>query len=494
MPRAFDRRIPRDDHNPLANLLDFSNIDQTVEQAGDLIRNGVINVIKQLTGIDLSSPEAFLVSLTEVITTGGPLVQGLVTKIFEAAELLEEIPIIGPILGDIADLIHKLRFGGIAVNAGNIFGRLQLPQFASGVSIADLTTAVPNLVQRFTAEWVPEADGWSFDEAADAAKVICNGTTKTLFDEGLAIKVESDQELSLAFRVRYSDVTSGPGQTIQLVLYTYASDDGSGPATPVVVGGITNPSGTISTPVTLGDPSWEVPPGVGSVRPVLVVSEAVTTGVVFWLNTPMIKKSLWPGLGDGLPAAFQARIAEWQSVLDAFKGGSGGSVADIPTALNNAGQGLRDALANALGHAGTGHTAADILGYFQAIPKHVVDGLEGIFDEIKDVFDGNPVAPANPVGDAIKSWWDIFFGGGPKNVVTQNQIAESSGVPPVDANVKVPWVYLPEELTTVALGMPWVELTKSDQSIPVTTNTRLSGWSMSGSTSMTITGDKFKVP
>lgn len=465
-------------------------IDAILGEPGDLddlanwangIHIAVIQAIKNLTGIDYTSLDTFLASLTEVLTTGGPLVQGLVTQIFQAAELLEDIPLIGPILGSIADLIHKLRFGGIAVNAGNIFGRLQLPQMGSGVSISDLTTEVPNLAGPFSALWVPEADGWSFDEDNDAAKVVCDGTTKTLYDEGVAIKVEPDQSLNLAFRVQYAGVTSGPGETIQLILYTYASSDGSGPATPVVIDGISNPSGTIGTAAVLGDLSWEVPAGVGSVRPVLRVDESVTAGTVYWLNTPLIKKSLWPGLADGLPAAIQDRINEIQATWNAFKGGAGGSVADIPTALNNAGQGLRDALAQALGHAGTGHTAADILGYFQAIPKHVVDGLEDIFDEIKDVFDGNPVTPANPVGDAIKTWWDIFFGGGPKQVVSQDQVAVESGIPPTDADNVIPWVYLPPELTPAAIGHPWVELTKvGSQTLNRTAATKMTGWTQAG--------------
>src|SRR5262245_54612037 len=86
MPRAFDLRQPTMDHSPLANLLDFSNIDQTAEQAGGLIKgyldsllDGVVEIIKDLTGLDLSaladvlqgldfsSPEAFLASLINAI-------------------------------------------------------------------------------------------------------------------------------------------------------------------------------------------------------------------------------------------------------------------------------------------------------------------------------------------------------------------------------------------------------------------------------------------
>ena len=88
MPRAVDLRIPKADKDPLANLLDFSNIDQAAELAGSLIRgyldsllDGVVNVIEDLTGLDLtqladllhsldiSSPEAFVTSLINLLVS-----------------------------------------------------------------------------------------------------------------------------------------------------------------------------------------------------------------------------------------------------------------------------------------------------------------------------------------------------------------------------------------------------------------------------------------
>ena len=88
MPRAFDLQIPKADKDPLANLLDFSNIDQAAALAGNQIRayldsllDGVVNVIEDLTGLDLqqlsdllrsfdlSSPEAFVASVINFLIT-----------------------------------------------------------------------------------------------------------------------------------------------------------------------------------------------------------------------------------------------------------------------------------------------------------------------------------------------------------------------------------------------------------------------------------------
>ncbi|WP_207552826.1 hypothetical protein, partial [Mycolicibacterium fortuitum] len=94
------------------------------------------------------------------------------------------------------------------------------------------------------------------------------------------------------------------------------------------------------------------------------------------------------------------------------------------------------------------------------LPDSLQGGLKTIFDELRKIFDGAPVeAPVNPVADVIKNWWDVFFNGGAKQVVTQDQVAAESGIPPTDANNTIPWIYLPPELTPAAIGHPWVELT-----------------------------------
>lgn len=116
------------------------------------------------------------------------------------------------------------------------------------------------------------------------------------------------------------------------------------------------------------------------------------------------------------------------------------------------------------------------------LPDSLQGGLRRIFDELRDIFDGaQENAPVNPVMDVIKNWRDIFFNGGAKQVVTQDQVAAESGIPPTDANNTIPWIYLPPELTAAAVGHPWVELTKvGAQTLNRTAATKMTGWTQAG--------------
>lgn len=132
MPTAWDPpgRHATADKDPLRNLLDFNNIDQTIERSGDLIRSGVLNVILQFTGLDLSSPEAFITSLIDVITTGGPAAEfatallGIFTDAIGIGPLEDVLP-------HIKDLLGNPDLGGgfdlLAALTGLINNRLTLP-------------------------------------------------------------------------------------------------------------------------------------------------------------------------------------------------------------------------------------------------------------------------------------------------------------------------------------------------------------------------------
>lgn len=376
------------------------------------------------------------------------------------------------------------------LNAANLFGRIGMPQLAGGVSLADLTTATSNLLDPFTAESVPTSDGWSFNSGQDAAQVVADGSTKGLWLKSGVIKVEEGQPVNTTVKVKYSGVTSGAGQTIRYVLETYESEDGSGPMVPVVVGSITNPTGTISSPVTLGDVSWDIPTGVQSVRPLLEVDELVTAGTVYWVNTPVFRKTLLGVLSDGLPAALQKPLDDLQATWDKFKGAAGGTVDDIEDALNGAGQAIRDAIANALGHSGTGHTSANILTYLQNIPQTVVTGLtdslgdlQTTLNQIGDIFANTVVTPINGVVQAIKDWWNQWFGGGSDVAIPLSQKGAPYGVAPLGADGRVSYSFLPDDLVPsdgsdinhFILTLP------SDFPVPTATETALSGWTQNGS-------------
>ena len=415
MPRSYDLNPVSITHHPTQRIdtaigkLPPFDIQQIID--------GFLTALKDLTGIDLTGIRDFLENMFGSIDWSNLPDAGDVWQFVVSTFIQPIIDIVGQI-GDALNAVLAPIFGGIDFNdlptpgevwqtvintlmlplnlllgplsplpAGNLFGRLQLPQFGGGVPLSALTPAVPNELEPFSATSVPTADGWSYDAVADAAKVVCDGSTKTLYLDGAPIKVESDQPLNLAFKVRYSGVTSAAGQTIQLVLHTFTSDDGSGSATPVVVAGINNPSGTAST-VTIGDTSWDPPVGVGSVYPVLVVDEDVTVGTVFWENTPSLKKGLDSVLAGGLPAAL-GNLGDWiESLVDQMLGALGlpalGTLFDKITDLSDEiGDWLTDTLgtqsdlANLIGDLLTNPAA--VLG---TIAKDMVDGLEDFWDAI----------------------------------------------------------------------------------------------------------------
>lgn len=394
---------------------------------------------------------------------------------------------------------------GSALNAANLFGRIGMPQLAGGVSLADLTTATSNLLDPFTAESVPSSDGWSFNATEDAAQVVADGSTKGLWLKSGVIKVEEGQPVNTSVKVKYSGISSGAGQTIRYVLETYESEDGSGPMVPVVVGSITNPSGTVSSPVTLGDTSWDIPVGVQSVRPLLEVDEAVTAGTVYWVNTPVFRKTLLGVLSDGLPAALQKPLDDLQATWDKFKGAAGGTVDDIEDALNGAGQAIRDAIANALGHSGTGHTSANILTYLQNIPQTVVTGLtdslgdlQTTLNQIGDIFANTVVTPINGVVQAIKDWWNQWFGGGSTNAIPLSQKGASNGVATLDSTGNVPLSQLGNVPASGGEPNDHILFTlPASQSIPNGTATSLTGWQQVGSVTATFddgTNTRFTLP
>lgn len=123
MPSAFDRGVPQDDHSPLANQLDFAagNLPFTVDALLDLwlksFNDFIVPVVKEVTGLDLSSPEAFIVSVATMIVNGGnaviQLMEAIVSPIFAAIKSLTGI--------DLGTIFNGLKLG----NPGAILGGIQ---------------------------------------------------------------------------------------------------------------------------------------------------------------------------------------------------------------------------------------------------------------------------------------------------------------------------------------------------------------------------------
>jgi len=163
MPRAVDRYQPQSEGDPnvsgtefhVANLI--KDLDELLlgatQQALENIKVAIVEFIKEIVGIDFSSPELFVISLIDVITTGGPVgefatmilniltnalgigpVQDILPRIFAAfdgiditnpgailtaianaiVDALEGLPVIG----DIIQAIENLILSGGSVDSG----------------------------------------------------------------------------------------------------------------------------------------------------------------------------------------------------------------------------------------------------------------------------------------------------------------------------------------------------------------------------------------
>jgi len=89
MPTAFDHSTPKSEHNPLSNLLDFDpskpllDLGTIFEAWQRTMDEFIIPIVKDLTGIDLSSPEAFFASIALLVINGGTAVAEFVKAIVQ---------------------------------------------------------------------------------------------------------------------------------------------------------------------------------------------------------------------------------------------------------------------------------------------------------------------------------------------------------------------------------------------------------------------------
>ncbi|CQD25332.1 hypothetical protein BN970_07134 [Mycolicibacterium conceptionense] len=183
----------------------------------------IVTFINNTAGINLASWDDFVASLADGKGIDLPwLKTGLDTlsAIFGGLDLTdpptpEEVwstvvtNFINPLINVVEAVAEALLTAPL--NAANLFGRIALGQFGSGVPIMALTTAVPNELEPFTAASVPTSDGWSFNASEDAAQVVCDGSPKTLYLKSGVIKVEAGQPINTTVPVA---ITHHPTQRI----------------------------------------------------------------------------------------------------------------------------------------------------------------------------------------------------------------------------------------------------------------------------------------
>lgn len=238
----------------------------------------------------------------------------------------------------------------------------------SNIPVGAITASTPNLLAGFiSADSLVGETMWVFDGAVKptgevgSARTVLDGTVHELISERILLDV--GRKVDASVKIKYSGVTAPTGSPIRLSWIGWNGDD-------EVAGGdfaIHQPAGaaldwtTLSGSLTrLETDPWD------RVSIVLKTMAGATAGTV-WFAAPSAKKP------DKLP----------KSLVDGLEG-----------ALAAAGQSIRDAICNALGVGGTGHTDADVINALTHIPQNAVAGMTAL---------------ANQVGDGFKAWWNHWF-------------------------------------------------------------------------------------
>lgn len=365
MARQYDLvRRGAADRNPLRGL-DWENIDGAVEEAGGAvidkitqIRDGLIQWIKETTGIDLSGiaefGDAIFAAIAEQLNLPATsdvmqLLQGLVT--LNPTNFLDHLAdlVDGDLDEGVAAIFGRLqdRLAGLSLDGGldasKLFGDLPgelvdglralisavfdpswlsniVPgQVGTGWSENLLTNPLFDGVISLLSEAGWEHDGTVFPAGAKgSAKVVADGTRKTLSNK--VIRGSDGQTLRAGGDVEWSGPapTVGRAFTVEVRPFTAAGAE----LPPVDVVGITNPAASSSGgfQTITADLPW--PAGAAWVRTRIAVEAAVPVGTVArWSNLNTRKGGFMPQdrIKD-LPADLADLINRFLGVGNALNG------------------------------------------------------------------------------------------------------------------------------------------------------------------------------
>ncbi|QIN93610.1 minor tail protein [Gordonia phage DumpsterDude] len=320
MPRVVDLHPrSRADKDPLQGLLDFTDLDKTIETSGNRIRDALNKVrddfiewLREVTGIDLSGALAFTDWLFEEIRSRvGVDLENLAALLedlgdLDLASLLDAVR--GDYDGDNSVLLGiQSSIGTLRSLAAGIVAPWRIPQ----LTLSQLTAQPsPNLLTGFgdfADGSTLDGDGvWTWDgdvgkTTPGSARTTADGTPRVLTSE--AIAVSAGQQLECSGWVRWQGA-SGSGACMQLLVVPYV---GAAAQTPVVISNIVVPPGTVgvSSQSDLAG-SYVVAANVTAVRVRLTAEAAMTAGTVWWDDVVLRKTATslpqqWiSGLVDGL--------------------------------------------------------------------------------------------------------------------------------------------------------------------------------------------------
>lgn len=432
----------------LAQLLNDVNSIIEAFSGGLTDLQGILNFASLFTGFtDLLSGAFDPVSAWGDIITNVINPLGLITSILDPNAPLNALN-----LFNIGNLLGSIGIGQLSLDQPNL---LDNPDFREAISV--------------------QGGGiWTYDDTKGrtvpgSAKVTGASVLRQLMSN--AIKVSENDDMHLSIFLQWAGLTYTGTQPLKLqvvrLLYSSISQSFATMGTDTIAT-IDNPSATQSTWIEFDD-DYTVPANTSHIAMQLTMEGTVSAGSAWWDDAEVIKTGLlqipWV---SGLSTQLSTFLANFQDTWDA--------------------------IVHALGGVGPGFDISDVQTYLAEIPS----AFQEITDVVTDFFN-EPTSIVSEVAGAFSDFLGIFFRGGPKQVVSQDVIAEPSGVGPLGADGRQPWEYLPVELMQVAIGYPWVEVPKvsGSQSIPTSTETLLTGWDSThqvGPITMSFTSNKFKLP
>lgn len=381
MPASIDLgRHAQVTHNPVERL------DQTLPrmQKPDLAKMFAewIEGLKQLTGVDLSV-------LADLLSG----IQGGLNGLRQFVESL---------IGQALDMLHLPSPEQAWQQIMSTF--LNPMSWLNNIPIGAITASTPNLLADFiSADSLVGESTWVYDPdveppgAIGSVRTTLGGTLHELISERILLDV--GRKVDASVKIKYTGVTAPNGSPIRLSWIGWNGDT-------EVAGGdfaVHQPSGpaldwtTLSGFITrqAGD-AWDRI----SIR--LTVTAGATAGTV-WFGAPRATKP------DKLP----------QNLVDG-----------LTDALAAAGQTIRDAICNALGFSGSGHTDADVIHALTNIPKAAVEGFEDFVTDSGNKFkaffntwfgrsDGD--GSASQVQQTVESIKDAVLNGYNVHTVTANE-------------------------------------------------------------------------
>jgi hypothetical protein len=497
---AYSRQNPTDDHNPLANLLNFEDISTDLEKAGGLIKgvidgvlDGVIEFIEEATGLDLSGLEPIIDSLTSgldlitdalsALTSGDPAqllefftnlssldilttfpnILGALDGIdlsspggilAAIATALEGVPLLGPFVealtgstGDLTDLTSwatNLLNGGSPLDAFNLFNLI--PSNLLGMIpysiIGDATHE--NLLTNGGFEGAVSVQGngiWSWDAVngrttPGCVSVTANGSEQRLLSN--AFPVAAGDKLPHIIYAQWAGLvyTGTPFRTRMVRLLNHAQ---------VGVDNLTSPTGLTGTQTGWGyalSGDYTVPAGCDEVCYELTINASCTAGTIKfddgWVYKDNLLQIPWT---EDLPDSLQDLLDGAQATLDAiFEGIT--SVSGVGTLLADVIAALQQIpFLNVLGVGGPG----DIGGSIQSTWDQWIGGLVGAVGSgasLADLFNiGQDISSRATLGSFS---WDILG-------IRSNKSLNTGFLPTTQSNIPLSTVSTGASMTTVPI-------------------------------------------